>query len=262
MTRERLARSAYARQETRAALEELGPPPGRGPGAGPLIASLLGVLTAPCAVLADYFLFAAPVEYIASLASTAPSIGARLLVPVAICTIEVAVSVRRALRRYGAVEEGRGTPWSLVLLAILSLQVLAAGAQYLALEAATPSPANGVLLGFLGLLAVVTHAATLLLAGESILLLATAGAHARHRRAHARLSRRLRKETRALVARYQAWNERRADGEPRALDPVVIAELHLLLGEPEQAVPQPADPASAEPPNPYEQVDWSDDQCL
>jgi len=271
-----LARVAYARQATRAAIDKLGAIPRiPGPGLAAIIASILGVLVAPCAVLADYFLLAAVVEYIASLASG--SVGfARVLVPVAVVLVEVAVSLRQALEQYDPHHDGRGRHWNALIVAILGMQVAAAAAQYVALSEVNPSPANAVLLGFLALLALITHAATLFLSGNGILLLATACTHHRQARRAERLGNQLRRQTRQLLEHYRAFQDlshqhqqERPDEPGLELEAPVVAELEDANRretpsfpdvQPRTTHPPGPAPGPNEPDNPYTQ--WSDDQTL
>ncbi|HOC43218.1 MAG TPA: hypothetical protein PKJ99_09435 [Thermoanaerobaculales bacterium] len=277
-----LGRVAYQRQGTRATLDQVGTP-AEGPSAGAVVTSALGVLMVPCAILADYYLLAAPIEYIASLAAAGSALAARLLVPVVLALVDLGIGMRRALDRYEPYgeDERRRQRWTPLILAVLAIQVAAAVAQYLALEASNPSPANGVVLGFLGLLAIVTHAATLFLAGESALLLVTAAGQRRRDKRRATLMARLRNQTRELLRHYRAWTDlsgqhrRDHPDDPLALelDPVVVAELNDAIGfsglDPPRISTEPCDPHGPdgpnEPPNPYTQADmpdWADDQRL
>jgi hypothetical protein len=172
----RLGTAADRCQQSREERDQLGPIDPEGPSVGAIFVSIIGILTIPAAVLADYHLLAAPVAYICQLSGAAETTAARILVPVALTLINVAASINRAQQTvldgtYSEYEPQTG-PRNPIIAIILLLQVAAAVAQYIALQAVNPAPANAVILLLLGAMAVVTHMAVYLMAGNGILLLA------------------------------------------------------------------------------------------
>jgi hypothetical protein len=130
----------------------------------------------------------------------------------------------------------------------------------------------------LGAMAVVTHMAVYLMAGNGILLLAKASNQSLRATRHRRLSNALRTQRRALFRHYQVWNAALHDyrqanpGAPAPeLDPVIASEINIAIGAPPptpQAPTTPQPPPAAptapppgEPPNPYQQVN-PDDQRI
>lgn len=264
-----MSRSAYARLAARTALAQLGTVARvPGPSWAALVGSVLGLLTAPAAVIADVALLAAPLVYVVSLAGAGVALPVTILVPVALALVDVCVSLRRARERYepdALDDHPRQVPWRLIITGILAAQLCAGGAQYLAIESSNPSPANQLVLAFLCLLAVITHAATILLSGESILLLATVAQQHHRQRQHDRLSAQVRRYTRDLIGHYQTFTElteqlRREEPDASLeLDPMVVAEFNDAIG---QQPPSVVTPEPGVPPNPYAQADWNDDQRL
>jgi hypothetical protein len=278
-----MARSASARQGVRAALDQLGRSM-PGPGVGAVIASIVGVLIAPCAVVVDYFLLASIVDFVVSLAAVGSSLYARYLVPMTLVLVEVGVSLRRSQDQHNPYQDANNRHWMSFVLAVIGIQGAAAVAQYIALQASTPSSANAVVLLFLGLLAIVTHAATLFLTGDGILLLASVIAERHRSKKRAKLNKRLRRLTQVLLQHYQhykdlsrQYRQQHTDAPEIELDSVTLAELRDAAGTPPENTPppdpkdpngssasagfdMPLSPNPSEPPNPYDQ--WDEDQRL
>jgi len=244
-------------QQLREGLERLGAAQYDPPSTGAVVASILGLLTIPVAVIGDYYLLSSVVAYTCQLSGVTESALPRLLVPIGLVAINVAGSVNRARQSSGEDTWGEYTPrmrkLNPVIATILVLQVAAAVAQYVALNAVHPSPANGLVLLFLGSWAVVGHFAAWSLSGTSILLITKACRNSYRRLVRRRLSNALRSSRRDLFRHFQNFNAA-ADEYKRThpgaavpeIDQVIADEYNSAAGL--QTPPPTTPPPSVQPP--------------